>query len=209
MENLHDWDREDKLFVIRALSESRDEERSSYLLQLVLDEDPVIRGKAALAMQNLGDEDILRGADVLLDEDEVEKTILACELLGFTEDVDFTDRVEPLLDAEDDRVVRSVIEILDNLPEKATKRLLERVVDQYRDAWRKSLLRLLGRMRPPGILSVLQRLASCVDNEGRLQLLRVAARVGGPEAADWIEKELRSLEVSDEKRAVIDWLSDR
>lgn len=209
MENLHDWDRGDKLFAIRALSESRDEERGSYLLQLVLDEDPVVRGKAALAMQDCEDEVILRGADVLLDENEVEKTILACELLGFTEDVDFTDRVEPLLDAEDDRVVRSVIEILDNLPENATQRLLKRVVDQYRDAWRKSLLRLLGRMRTPGILSVLQQLADRVDNDGRLQLLRVAARVGEPEAADWIEEQFRSLEASDEKRAVIDWLSDR
>lgn len=207
MKNLHDWNREDKLFAIRALSESRDDDRGSYLQQLVIDDDPVVRGKAALALQDCGDEIILRGADVLLEEAEVEKSILACELLGFTEETDFTERVEPLLNAEDDRVVRSVIEILGNLPEKSMKRLLNRVVDQYRDAWWKSLLRLLGRVRTRSILSVLQRLSSRVDNEKRLHLLRIAARVGSTDAADWIDEELRSLDCSEQKRAVIEWLS--
>lgn len=209
MKNLHDWNREDKLFAIGGLSESRNDNRGSYLLQLVVDDDPVVRGKAALAMQGCGDELILRGADVLLGEDEVEKTILACELLGFTEEADFTERVEPLLDAEDDRVVRSAIEILDNLPENPMEHLLNRVVDQYNEAWWKSISRLLGRLRIPGILSVLQRLASRVDNEKRLHLLRIAARVGGTDAADWIDEELRGLECSDEKRAVIEWLKSR
>lgn len=206
MESIYSWDRDDKLFAIEALHHSDDPERGEYLLQLIVDEDPVVRGKTAIAMEDLPDEQLLDAVQGLLEQGETEYEILACELLGSTEDTDFSDTIRPLLQAEDDRVVKAAIAVLDRLPDQKAIELLESVVQQYRSDWSKAIKRLLNRWHPMRVFPVVQSLYAEGDSDFRPDLLRLAALTGHPEATDWIENNLDELDVSDEKESVIRWL---
>jgi HEAT repeat protein len=205
MENLYQWNRDDKLFAIRAM-ENAERNDAQYLLQLIVDDDPVVRGKAALAMENCTDETLMEAVDTLLEQDESETTILACELLGFTDSVDFTGKLRPLLTASDDRVVRSAIEVSDQLPEQEAIDLLKELVSRYDENWSKSLKRVLGRFDSPDLLDVLQPLYQRVDNTFRVELLGIGATLGTEEAWNWVTEKLETIEVSKSKRTVIQWL---
>jgi hypothetical protein len=206
MENIYQWDRDDKLFAIQGLKASSSAERGDYLLQLVIDDDPVVRGKAALALQDCGDDVLLEAADALLDQNEDETTILACEILGFTENVDFSDRVESLLESGDDRVVRSVIEILDELPENRTLELLQAVVRNYEEAWSKAIFRLLNRLRSSKLSTLLEELFATVEDENRVTVLRVAARIADEDDREWFDQLRSEVSLNDEKEAFLEWL---
>lgn len=206
MENIYRWNRDDKLFAIRGLQASQSPERTRYLLQLVIDDDPVVRGKAALALQNCGDEVLLEAADGLLEQQEAGTTILACEILGFTENVDFSDRIDPLLQSEDDRVVRSAIEILDELPKESMLELLEQVIVNYDPAWSKAVFRLLGRLHDPNLFPLLEELFENVESENKASVLRSAARIVSEDERERFENLRSGVELSDEREDFLEWL---
>lgn len=206
VEFIYQWDREDKLYAIEALHHSTDPERGEYLLQLIVDEDPVVRGKTAIAMEDLPDEQLLEAVQGLLEQDETEYQILACELLGATEETDFSDTLEPLLHAEDDRVVKAAIAVLDQLPDEKTLELLNPLVERYRTEWSKAVKRLLNRWHPTESFPVIQSLYTDVDAGFRPDLLRLAALTDHTEAPDWIDEQLEELDVTDQKESVVRWL---
>jgi HEAT repeat protein len=171
-----------------------------------MDDDPVVRGKAALALESCEDEVLKEGAEALLDQPEVEKNILACEILGFTRDLDFSDKLPSLLQHEDDRVVRSAIEIIPNLPVESAIPLLENTVDRYNENWKKALKRALSRIKNPEILSILERLFQQVDNNFKRTLVRIAAGLGTEESRNWVGTTMDSINLSEPQESVINWL---
>lgn len=206
MDSIYRWDREDKLFAIEALHHSTDPERGDYLLQLIVDEDPVVRGKTAIAMEDLPDERILEAVQGLLDQGDTEYQILACELLGSTEETDFSETLEPLLSAEDDRVVKAAIAVLDQLPNEKTVEFLESLVEEYRSEWSRAFKRLFNRWHPPEVFPLVKKLFPRVGSEFREDLLRLAALTDHPDMPDWVDQRLDDLELTGEKESVIRWL---
>lgn len=206
MDKVYTWDRDDKLFAIQVLKNVDDPARNRYLLQLIVDDDPVVRGKAALAMKSSPDEVLLEAVDGLLEQDQSETTILACELLNFTKEVDFSDRVEPILRSSDPRVVRSAIETLPSLPNHRSVSLLEGLVEDYDPEWKKSLTRVLPKIRTPELSSILETLYPQVDDIFKARLLVIGANLGHENTTEWVQKQLGKLPVSDSKKTVIEWL---
>ncbi|MFB6346545.1 MAG: HEAT repeat domain-containing protein [bacterium] len=206
MDSIYKWDREDKLYAIEALHHSDQPDRNQYLLQLIVDDDPVVRGKTALAMEDLDDDTLMEAVGALLDQDETEYRILACELLGSTENADYSETLKPLLEADDDRVVRSAIAVLDNLPKQRGLQLLDSVIKTYKAEWSKAVKRLLNRWHPTEVFPRIKSLYPVVDPEFRTQLLRLAAVSGHPDVEDWVLSTLEDLEPSDAKKTVVRWL---
>lgn len=206
MESIYQWDRDDKLYAIEALHHSTDPERGEYLLQLIVDEDPVVRGKTAIAMEDLPDNQLMEAVQALLEQGETEYQILACELMGSTEQTDFSETVKPLLRAGDDRVVKAAIAVLDRLPETEALELLEFVTEEYRSEWSKAIKRLLNRWHPIGVFPVIQSLYTKCDSDLEPDLLRLAALTNHSEAPDWIDERLEELDVTEQKESVIRWL---
>lgn len=207
MESIYQWDRDDKLYAIEALHHSDDPARGEYLLQLIVDDDPVVRGKTALAMEDLDDTKLLQAVEALLDQDATEYKILACELLGSTDRTEFSDTIKPLLESNDVRVVRAAIAVLDNLPDETTRNLLESIADNYNEEWSKAIKRLLNRWHPPESFPIIRTLYPQAQPAFRAQLLRLAASTGHPDAPGWIDESLKNIDISDEKTSVIRWLS--
>ncbi len=206
MDELYKWDRDDQLFAIRAFKNSNRSDKGQYLLQLIVDEDPVVRGKAALAMRDCKDSTLMEAVDGLLELDQNETTILACELLGFTDEVNFSDKLGPILQSSDDRVVRSAIETLDKLPDEETIELLHVVTKKYDDSWSKSIKRVLPRINSPELLDVIQRLYDRVDKAFQVELLQIGATLDSREAIVWVNRGLDETEMSKPKKTVIRWL---
>jgi HEAT repeat protein len=205
MDSLYQWERDQKLFAIEALHHSDRDDRGKFLLQLIVDDDPVVRGKTALAMEGLPDGTLLEAVDALLDQRETEYRILACELLGSTREADFSDRLTQLLRADDDRVIKAAIEVLDNLDQEPALSLLQDVVNRYRAEWSRPVKRLLNRWHPPATFAIIRELYPSAERSFKVHLLRIAAATNHEEAPDWIRERLENLDPADPFETVILW----
>lgn len=206
MENIHQWDRDEKLFAIQVLRDAGHLGRGKPLLRLVVSDDPVVRGKAALALRGCADDVLLEAADTLLEQRRANTSILALEILGFTRDVDYADRLGELLGDADDRVVKAAIESMGGLEPRRARPLLEEVLDRYQPDWDRALRRTLARLGDPQLLPVLKKWFRRAEPDRQPTILGLAAGMEDEDAREWVRSRTAAFEEDDPRIGVIHWV---
>jgi HEAT repeat protein len=200
-----DWSREDKLFLLKGLRQLEPPERNNLLLDLVTDEDPVVRGKCAQLLEDSTADHKLRAADQLLQLDTAETTILALEILGSLEDSDVSERLIPLVDHDDKRVRTTLIDTIPSLPLNAALELLSRLLDAYDPELDRALVRTTSRINHPEMLPLLERWYDMTPDGGEA-VLRTAAALDDPRAHEWVRGALSETDTTSKRTSVIEWL---
>lgn len=205
LEELYRRDRDDKLFAIRALKQTDPERRGPLLGQLVVDDDPVVRGKAAMALKDCGDEILLEAAGTLADQNSPETSILAAELLGSLEEAEPDELLGRLVRDGDERVVKAAIGALAVLSPERMRELLQDVLERYDATFDTALERLLTRTGQPVLLPVLK------EWHGRaappVSTVALCMATGwGEEARTWVRTRLEEDDLPEERRQLVRWL---
>ncbi|MFB6357109.1 MAG: HEAT repeat domain-containing protein [bacterium] len=206
--NLERWSRETKLFAIQGLRQLPPEERAPLLLRLITADDPVIRGKTALALDGCSDDTLLDAVDRLLDVDDPTYDILACELLTLTENTDFSERLEPLLNHEEPRVVKSAIEALGNCSLDCFLDLSDEFLDSYDPEYSMAIERVVVSINDPRLLTFLQNWYEVETPGQKIRPLRLIAGLPSAEARKWVSEHLDSTQGSSHKKSFVRWLLD-
>lgn len=206
MNDIYQWSRADKLFAIEGFKQLPSGAKCRPLLQLVVDDDPVVRGKAALALQECEDPVLVEAADALIDQDRPEMSILALEILASTEGVDFSDRLKRLLERGETRVMKTAIEAIRHLPPVSASDLLERVMEQYRADYDRALSRLTQRWNHPVLEPTLKLWYQNADAEQKPAILRHAAALPSRSASEWVRQTLGDSDLNDQQRSLIRWI---
>ncbi len=205
LDELYRWDRDDKLFAIRALKQAEPERRGPLIAQLVVDDDPVVRGKAALALEGCGDELLLEAARTLVDQRSPETSILAAELLSFLTEAEPEDLLARLIRDGDERVVKAALGALDALPAERMLGLLQEVLERYGSTFDAALERLLSRAGEPALLPALKTWYRRAEPPVRTVALCIGTGWGA-EARDWILDRLQADEIPEQRRELVRWL---
>lgn len=205
VEELYSWDREDKLFAIRALKQVPPERRARLLKTLVVDDDPVVRGKAALALKGGPEDVIMDVARTLIEQQSPETSILAAELLGFIEATDAAEPLETLIRSEDDRVAKAALGSLDGLPPETILELLDVALDRYRPAFDTALERFMTRAGRARFLPVLKQWYDRTGEEQKPIILCMAAG-WDDEARSWVRERITALELTDRQETLLQWI---
>lgn len=205
LEELYRWDRDDKLFAIRALKQASPVRRGPLLGQLVVDDDPVVRGKAAMALEDCGDEVLLEAAGTLADQNSPETSILAAELLDSLEEAEPEELLDGLVRDEDDRVVKAAIGALEVLPAEGRLKLLQDVLERYDPTFDTALERLLTRSGEAALLPALKRWYRRAAPPVSTVALCIATG-WDEEARAWVRTRLDEDELPEARRALLGWL---